>query len=61
MEFLEEYKCPINYHPAKTNVVANALSRKVRMARLRVQEVKPVEEVLSLDVEAEKEKISLKN
>jgi hypothetical protein len=61
MEFLEEYKCPINYHPGKVNVVVDALSRKVRMARLRVQEVKPVEEVLSLEAEVEKQKISLRN
>jgi hypothetical protein len=32
---------------------------QVRMARLKVQEVKPVEKVLLLDVEVEKEKISL--
>jgi hypothetical protein len=39
MEFLEEYRCPINYHPSKANVVADALSCKVRMAWLRVQEI----------------------
>jgi hypothetical protein len=61
MEFLEEYKCAINYHPGKPNVVADALSQKVRMARLRVQEVKPVEEVLSLDAEMVKENIFLRN
>jgi hypothetical protein len=61
MEFLKEYRCPINYHSGKANVVADALSRKVRMVRLRIQEVKPVEEVLTLDANVEKEKISLRN
>jgi hypothetical protein len=30
MEFLEKYRCPINYHSGKANVVANTLSLKVR-------------------------------
>jgi hypothetical protein len=50
MEFLEKYKCLINYQPGNANVVGDALSRKVRMVRLRVQEVRPVEEVLPMDV-----------
>jgi hypothetical protein len=61
MEFLEEYKCLINYHPGKANVVADALSRKVRMARLGVQEVKLVEEVLSMEADVDEGKISLRN
>ena len=28
MEYLEDYKFTMSYHPVKTNVVANALSRK---------------------------------
>jgi hypothetical protein len=36
MEFLEEYRCRINYHPSKANVVADALGWKVRSARLRI-------------------------
>lgn len=28
MEFLKDYDCSIQYHPRKTNVVADVLSRK---------------------------------
>jgi hypothetical protein len=35
MEFLEEYRCPINYHSGNANVVADTLSPKVRIMRLR--------------------------
>jgi hypothetical protein len=34
MKFLEEFQYPINYHPRKANVVADALSRKVRNSTL---------------------------
>jgi hypothetical protein len=34
MQFLEEFWCPINYHPRKANVVADALSWKVRVSTL---------------------------
>ena len=30
MEFLEDYDFTLHYHPGKTNVVADALSRKSR-------------------------------
>jgi hypothetical protein len=46
MEFLEEYRCVINYHPRKANVVTDALSRKARMARLRVRKVQAIQGVL---------------
>jgi hypothetical protein len=39
MEFLEEYHCPITYHPGKASVVDDVFSRKVKMARLRAREV----------------------
>nr|GEY43100.1 putative reverse transcriptase domain-containing protein [Tanacetum cinerariifolium] len=37
LEFLSDYDCEIRYHPGKTNVVADALSRKERIKPLRVQ------------------------
>jgi hypothetical protein len=49
---LKEYKFPINSHSGKANIIVdNILSRKVRMARLRVQKLKTLEEVLLLEAE----------
>ena len=49
MELLKDYDCTIYYHPGKGNVVADALSRKVRakttMAHL---EVTPFSEMIAL-------------
>jgi hypothetical protein len=61
MEFLEEYHCPINYHPVKANVVADALSRKVRMVRLRTQEVKPVQKILGQESMVQEDRIYMSN
>jgi hypothetical protein len=61
MKFLEEHRCSINYHSNKSNAVADELSRKIKMARLRIQDVKPVQEVLSLVAEVEEDKIFLRN
>ncbi|GJQ96855.1 putative reverse transcriptase domain-containing protein [Tanacetum coccineum] len=37
LELLSDYDCEIRYHPRKSNVVADALSRKERSKPLRVQ------------------------
>ncbi|GJT54417.1 putative reverse transcriptase domain-containing protein [Tanacetum coccineum] len=37
LELLSDYNCEIHYHPGKTNVVADTLSRKERDQPLRVQ------------------------
>ncbi|GJX38909.1 putative reverse transcriptase domain-containing protein [Tanacetum coccineum] len=37
LELLSDYNCEIRYHPEKTNVVADALSRKERIKPLRVR------------------------
>ncbi|GJW72665.1 putative reverse transcriptase domain-containing protein [Tanacetum coccineum] len=37
IELLSDYDCEIHYHPGKANVVADALSRKVRDKPLRVR------------------------
>ena len=39
VEFLQDYDCMVNYHPGKANVAADALSRKVKLARLMVREM----------------------
>jgi hypothetical protein len=36
MEFLEEFRCPINYHPGKANVVADAFSQKMKITALQL-------------------------
>nr|GEX67557.1 retrotransposon protein, putative, Ty3-gypsy subclass [Tanacetum cinerariifolium] len=37
IELLSDYDCEIWYHPGKTNVMADALSRKERIKRLRIR------------------------
>ena len=39
VEFFQDYDCTINYHPGKANVVVDALSRKVKLARLMITEM----------------------
>ncbi|GJR74876.1 hypothetical protein Tco_0943161 [Tanacetum coccineum] len=37
LELLSDYNCDIHYHLGKSNVVANALSRKERIKPLRIR------------------------
>ena len=39
MEFLQDYDFTVSYHPGKANVVADALSRKVKLAHIMVREM----------------------
>ncbi|GKF81530.1 hypothetical protein Tco_0240132, partial [Tanacetum coccineum] len=39
IELFSDYDCEIRYHPGKTNVVADALSRKERVKPKRVRAV----------------------
>ncbi|GJX32017.1 hypothetical protein Tco_0241872 [Tanacetum coccineum] len=41
LELLSDYDCEIRYHSGKTNVVADALSRKERIKPLRTEAQKP--------------------
>ena len=40
LELVKDYDCEILYHPGKANVVADALSRKVEFAPVKVQAFK---------------------
>jgi hypothetical protein len=55
MEFFEEYNCPINYHSGKVNVAENSLSHKVKRAKLKVQEIQSMQEMLEQKVKVQEE------
>nr|GEU60665.1 putative reverse transcriptase domain-containing protein [Tanacetum cinerariifolium] len=61
LELLSDYDCKIQYHPGKTNVVADALSRKERSKPLQVRalvvtiRLKLPKQILSAQSEARKE------
>ncbi|GJZ57576.1 putative reverse transcriptase domain-containing protein [Tanacetum coccineum] len=61
LELLSEYDCEIRYHPRKTNVVTDALSRKERSKPLRVRALVMTirlnlpKQILSAQSEARKE------
>jgi hypothetical protein len=44
MEFLEEFRCSINYHPGKANVVVDAISQKVRNSALQMVQAPELED-----------------
>ncbi|GJW33274.1 putative reverse transcriptase domain-containing protein [Tanacetum coccineum] len=61
LELLSDYDCEIRYHPGKSNVVANTLSRKERSKTLRVRALVMTiglnfpKQILSAQSEAKKE------
>ncbi|GKB44473.1 putative reverse transcriptase domain-containing protein [Tanacetum coccineum] len=61
LELLSDYNCEIRYHPGKTNMVADALSRKERSKPLRVRALVMTiwlnlpKQILSAQSEAKKE------
>ena len=59
MELIKDYDCLISYHPRKANVVADALSRKSMglMASMSASSWLPIEELKSLNVELEVDKM----
>ncbi|GJY97389.1 putative reverse transcriptase domain-containing protein [Tanacetum coccineum] len=64
LELLSDYDCEIHYHPGKANVVADALSRKVRIKPLRVRALVMTigldlrKQILNAQTEAQKPEIS---
>ncbi|KAA3487107.1 integrase [Gossypium australe] len=40
IELPKDYDCTIEYHPGKANVVVDALSRRLQVKPIRVQEIK---------------------
>ena len=58
---MEEYRCTINYHPGKANVVADALSRKVRVASIRVKETRKLQKELLNDLAIESLRLKVCN
>ena len=61
MELLQDYDCTVNYHAGKANVVADALSRKVKVARLMVRETKMIQSIEEWKPEVIKDKVQLGN
>ncbi|XP_027181926.1 uncharacterized protein LOC113780313 [Coffea eugenioides] len=61
VKFLEDYDCTINYHPGKANVVADALSCQVQVARLMIKELHLLEEISIWNPRLEPRKVILGN
>ncbi|XP_027177937.1 uncharacterized protein LOC113777091 [Coffea eugenioides] len=60
-EISENYDCTIKYHPGKTNVVADTLSRQVQMAGLMIKELHLLEMVSYWNLRLESKKVILEN
>ena len=61
MKFLEDYDCTINYHPGKTNVVADALSRKAQVVGLMIKDWNTLEKVSEWNPCLERQKVIFGN
>ena len=61
MELLKDYGFKLKYHPGKTNVVVNALSRKsLHMSSLMVKEVNLIEEFRDFNLNVSLNALSMK-
>ena len=51
MEILKDYEFDLNYHPSKTNVVVDALSRKsLNVSRMMIKEIELTESFQGLNL-----------
>ena len=61
MKFLKDYDYTINYHPGKINVVADALNRKIQVARLMIKQWNMLENFSEWNPHFEHQKVIFKN
>ena len=61
VEFMQDYDCTISYHPGKVNTVADALSRKVKLACLMIKEMDLLHSVCEWKPEVVQGKVMLGN
>ena len=61
MKFLKDYDCTINYHPEKTNVVANAVRRKAQVVGLIIKEWNMLEKVNKWNSHLQHQKVIFEN
>jgi hypothetical protein len=50
LDLIKDYDCEINYHPSKSNIVADALSRKssVELAALGISQPQLIKEFVGM-------------